>query len=224
MSLKIGELRDVQPLAETTERMIVHPYAASELARVLHGIRAGGTILLAGEAGVGKSTVAAELAASVAEARRGLSYWLDRDHLFSRSHARIDRVVLVEERDPDDPDYEPLTWATAFGQVPADAACIVIDSLETWANTYAEQAAFARAVSGHGASVKLVLAGTNAAGDVESVARLRRVGDAVVVLDASSWLVRKCRWLPGCPQRFPRQRLNDREEPPEDEEPPSVLH
>jgi energy-coupling factor transporter ATP-binding protein EcfA2 len=211
--------------------MIVHPYDA-ELARVLHGIRAGGTILLAGEAGVGKSTVAAECAAAVAEARRGLAYWLDRDQqahdliaaLFARSHAPIDRVVLVEERDLDDPEYAPLSWATAFEQVPADAACIVIDSLETWANTYAEQAAFARAVSGHAATVKLVLAGTNAAGDVEGVARLRRVGDAVVVLDASSWLVRKCRWLPGCPQRFPRQRLNDRDEPPEDEAPPHVMH
>ena len=198
--------------------MAVHPYDASELARVLHGIRAGGTILLAGEAGVGKSTVAAELAAAVAEARRGLSYWLDGDQqsrhhiaaLFSRSHAPIDRVVLVEERDPADPDYEPLTGATACKQIPADATCIVIDSLETWANTYAQQAAFARAVSAHRASVKLILAGCGADG----VARLRGVGDAFVVLDARSWLVRRCRWLPGCPQRFPRQRPNDREEPP----------
>ena len=76
----------------------------------------------------------------------------------------------------------------------------------------ADTGTLARAVSGHGASVKLVLAGTttHAAGEVEGVARLRRV----VVLDASSWLVRTCRWLPGGPQRFPRQRPNDREEPP----------
>jgi energy-coupling factor transporter ATP-binding protein EcfA2 len=212
--------------------MIVHPYAASELARVLHGIRPGSTILLAGEAGVGKSTVAAELAAAVAEARSGLAYWLDRDQqahdliaaLFSRTASPIDRVVLVEERDPNDPDYEPLTWATACEQVPADAACLVIDSLETWANTYAEQVAFARAVYRHRASVKLVLAGTNAAGEVEGLARLRRVGDALVVLDASSWLVLKCRWLPDCPQRFARQRRNDSKEPPEDEEPPHALN
>lgn len=212
--------------------MIVHRYDASELARVLRGIREGGTVILAGEAGAGKSTVAAELAAAVAEAHDGLSYWLDRDQqahdliaaLFSRSQAPIDRVVLLEERDPDEPGYEPLTWATALAQVPGDAACVVIDSLETWASTYAEQAAFARAVSGHDALVKLVLAGTNAAGDVEGVARLRRVGDAVVVLDASTWFVRKCRWLPGCPQRFPRQRRHEAEEPPEDDEPPRVLH
>ena len=211
--------------------MIVHPYDA-ELARVLHGIRPGSTILLAGEAGVGKSTVAAELAAAVAEARRGLSYWLDRDQqahdliaaLFSRTASPIDRVVLVEECDPKDPDYEPLTWATALKQVPAEAACLVVDSLETWANTYAEQFDFARAVYIHRASVKLVLAGTNAAGDVEGLARLHRVGEALVVLEASWWLVRKCRWLPGCPQRFPRQRLNDRDEPPEDEAPPHVMH
>ena len=192
----------------------------------------GSTILLAGEAGVGKSTVAAELAAAVAEARRGLSYWLDRDQqahdliaaLFSRTASPIDRVVLVEECDPKDPDYEPLTWATALKQVPADAACLVVDSLETWANTYAEQFDFARAVYIHRASVKIVLAGTNAAGDVEGLARLHRVGEALVVLEASWWLVRKCRWLPGCPQRFPRQRLNDRDEPPEDEAPPHVMH
>jgi hypothetical protein len=108
--------------------------------------------------------------------------------LFSRSHAPIGRVVLVEERDPGDPEDEPRTWATAFEQVTANATCTVIDSPETWANTYAEQASFARAGSGHGASVKLILADTHAAGEVEGVARLRRVGDAVVVLDARSWL------------------------------------
>jgi hypothetical protein len=63
----------------------------------------------------------------------------------------------------------------------------------------------ARAIAGHDATVKLILAGTNAAGEVEGVARLRRVGDAVVVLDAGWWIVRKCRWLPDCPQRFARE-------------------
>lgn len=32
------------------------------------------------------------------------------------------RVVLAEERDLDEPDYESLTWATALGQVSADAS------------------------------------------------------------------------------------------------------
>ena len=207
--------------------MIIHPYNDSELARVLHGIREGGTIILAGEAGAGKSTIAAELAAAVAEARNGLSYWLDRDQqahdliatLFSRVYAPMDRVVLVEERDPSEVDFEPLTWVNALGQVPGDAACIVIDSLETWASTYTEQAALARAVSAHDATVKLVLAGTNAAGDVEGIARLRRVGDAVIVLDAHTWFVRKCRWLPDCPQRFQRERRIAFQEPPAKQEP-----
>jgi predicted ATP-dependent serine protease len=197
--------------------MVVHRYDASELARVLRGIREGGTVILAGEAGAGKSTVAAELAAAVADALSGLSYWLDRDQqahdliaaLFTRVDASMDDVVLVEERDPREPGYEPLTWAGALAQVPRDAACVVIDSLETWASTYAEQAALARAVAGHNATVKLILAGTNAAGEIEGVARLRRVGDAVVVLEADAWLVRKCRWLPDCPRRFPR---DDRDE------------
>ena len=86
--------------------MRVIPYDASELARVLGGVRAQGTILLAGEAGAGKSTVAAELAAAVAEAHRGHAYWLDRDQqthdliadLFTCVDASMDRVVLVEER------------------------------------------------------------------------------------------------------------------------------
>ncbi len=204
--------------------MIVHRYDASELARVLGGIREGGTIILAGEAGAGKSTAAAALAAGVAEARSGLSYWLDRDQqahdliaaLFTRVDASMDGVVLVEERDPREPGYAPLTWTSALAQVPRDAACIVLDSLETWASTYAEQASLARAVAAHQATVKLILAGTNAAGEIEGVARLRRVGDAVVVLEADAWLVRKCRWLPDCPRRFPRQErdIDDADELP----------
>ena len=105
--------------------MVVHPYDDSELARVLHGVREGGTIILAGEAGAGKSTIAAELAAAVAEARNGLSYWLDRDQqahdliaaLFSRVDASMDDIVLVEERDPSELDYEPLTWSNALEHV-----------------------------------------------------------------------------------------------------------
>jgi hypothetical protein len=211
-------------LAETTARMTILPYEASELARVLGGVRAHGTILLAGEAGAGKSTVAAELAAAVAEERGGLSYWLDRDQqahdliatLFTRVHASMDRVVLVEERDPGEEGYESLDWRGALAHVPGEAACVVWDSLETWAGSYGEQADLARAVSAHGAAVKLILCGTNAAGDVEGLARLRRAGDAVLVLDAEGWLVKKCRWLPDCPQRFPRQ--------PREDIAPRVLH
>jgi hypothetical protein len=40
--------------------------------------------------------------------------------------------------------------------------------------------------------------GTNVTGDVEGLARLWRAGDAVVVLDADGWLVKKRRWLPDC--------------------------
>jgi len=197
--------------------MTVIPYEASEVARVLGGVRAQGTILLAGEAGAGKSTVAAELAAAVAEQRGGLSYWLDRDQqahdliatLFTRVNASMDRVVLVEERDPGEEGYEPLDWRAALAHVPGEAACVVWDSLETWAGSYGEQADLARAVSAHGAVVKLILCGTNAAGDVEGLARLRRAGDAVLVLDVEGWLVKKCRWLPDCPQRFPRLARED---------------
>ena len=113
--------------------MRVISYDASELARVLGGVRAKGTILLAGEAGAGKSTVAAELAAAVAEERGGKAYWLDRDQqahdliadLFTRVDASMDRVVLVEERDPLEEGYEPLDWRSALAHVPSEAACLV---------------------------------------------------------------------------------------------------
>jgi hypothetical protein len=122
----------------------------------------------------------------------------------------------VSCRDPREDGYEPLDWRSALAHVPGEAACVVWDSLETWANSYGDQADLAREVSAHGAAVKLILCGTNAAGDVEGLARFRRAGDAVVVLDAEGWLVKKCRWLPDCPQRFARQ-------PREDDE-PRVLH
>ena len=109
-----------------------------------------------------------------------------------------------------------VDWRSALAHLPGEAACAVWDSLETWAGSYIEQAELARAVSAHGAAVKLIPCGTNAAGDVEGLARLRRAGDAVVVLDAEGCLVKKCRWLPDCPQRFPRR-------PREDDE-PRVLH
>ena len=78
------------------------------------------------------------------------------------------------------------------------------DSPDTWASSYSEQVALARAVAEHSAAVKVILCGTNADGRVEGLARLRRAGDAVVVLDAEGWLLTKCRWLPDCPRRFPR--------------------
>ena len=78
-----------------------------------------------------------------------------------------------------------------------------------------DQADLARRVRTR-AAVKLVLCGTNAAGDVEGLARVRRAGDAVIVLDAEGWLVKKCRWLPHCPQHFPRR--------PRVDDDPRVLH
>jgi predicted ATP-dependent serine protease len=190
--------------------MVVHRYDHSELARVLEGIRESGTVLLAGHGGVGKSTAAAELAAAVAEARHGLAYWLDQDQqahdlvaaLFDRIGANDHRVVLVEESQADS--GEPLSWQAALASVPSNAACLVVDSLETWATSYAEQATLARAAAVHPATVKLVLCGTNAAGDLEGLARLRRAGDAVVVLRADAWEVQKCRWLPDCPREIER--------------------
>ena len=81
----------------------------------------------------------------------------------------------------------------------------------------AEQRAAARDVAAHAAMVKVILCGTNAAGEVEGLAQLRRVGDAIVVLQLEGWHVRKCRWLPDCPRLIPRQ-------PRTQEPPPHLLH
>ena len=80
----------------------------------------------------------------MAEERGGFAYWLDRDQqahdliadLFTRVDASMDRVVLVEERDPREEGYEPLDWRSALAHVPGEAACAVWDSLETWAGSY----------------------------------------------------------------------------------------
>ncbi len=69
-------------------------------------------------------------------------------------------VVLVEERAPSEVRRglrSPLDWRSALTHVPGEAACMRWDSLETWAGSYTEQADLARAVSAHGAAVKLIL-------------------------------------------------------------------
>jgi energy-coupling factor transporter ATP-binding protein EcfA2 len=183
--------------------MIVDPYDA-ELSHLLHGIRRLGTVVLAGGAGAGKSTLAAELATAVAEETQGTSYWLDRDQqaldliheLFRRTDSPTDRITLIREKDPEDPRWEELTWQKALACVPADAACLVVDSLEAWADTYPEQSAIARAVLSHGARVKILIAGANQEGKVEGLAKLQRASDAVVLVTPNEFYVSKCRWLP----------------------------
>jgi predicted ATP-dependent serine protease len=210
------------PLSQATENMIVDPYDA-ELSLLLHGIRRLGTIVLAGKAGAGKSTLAAELAAAVAEEMDGTSYWLDRDQqaldlisaVFTRTGSPTDRVTLVRERDRDDPAWEELTWQTALASVPEDAACLVVDSLEAWAEHYAEQSLIARTVLSHGARVKVLIAGANKEGKVEGLARLERACDAVVVVTPKEFYVSKCRWLrPEFGGRQPRQFLTEPDTPP----------
>jgi len=190
------------PLSQTTEKMIVDPYDA-ELSLLLHGIRRLGTVVLAGKAGAGKSTLAAELATAIAEEMPGTSYWLDRDQqaidliveLFNRTGSSRERVTLIRERDRQDPDWQELTWEKALAAVPANAACLVLDSLEAWGETYAAQSAIARAVLSHGARVKVLIAGANKEGHVEGLAKLERACDAVVLVTPEEFYVSKCRWL-----------------------------
>jgi DNA repair protein RadA/Sms len=196
--------------------LIVEPYAG-ELAQVLGGILRGGLLLLAGDPGAGKSTLAAELATAIAGARGGLAYWLDREQDDSLVRANIervgqsvDRVRLVSARPKTDPDYKPITWAQALALVPMEAPVLVLDSLQAWARSEAEQRACLEAINGR-EGIGIVINRSTKAGDVAGALALQYDGDATIVLSSSAIDVLKCRWLPGCPRTFPRA---DRTVPP----------
>jgi hypothetical protein len=111
--------------------------------------------------------------------------------LFTRDDARMDRVVLVEERLA----RRRLRAARLAQRARARAQRGRIRGVgfaRDVVGSYTEQAELARIVFSHGAAVKFILCGTNAAGNVENLARLRRTGNAVVVLDANGWLVKGC--------------------------------
>jgi hypothetical protein len=188
----------------------------AELAEATDGIMAGGVVLLGGEAGAGKSTLAAELGAAVAEALGGLLWWLDRDQgdpallheTFRRTRSSTARLRVPRERDPEDPAWRPFTWRTVLGALGADAAVVVVDSLETWADTEVEQLEIMRALKAHAAGVKLAIAPTNASGEIGGRRALRRASDATVNVTRTELEVLKCRWLGReTPVKIPRRTL-----------------
>ena len=189
--------------------LIVEPYAG-EIAQVLGGILRGGLLLLAGDPGAGKSTLAAELATAVASARGGLAYWLDReqdDSLVKANFERVGqstaRVRLISALPKTDPDYAPITWEQALARVPMEAPVLVLDSLQAWAHSDAQQRACLEAIDGRG-GISVVINRSTKAGDVAGALALQYDGDATIVLSSSTIEVLKCRWLPGCPRTFPR--------------------
>jgi len=73
------------------------------------------------------------------------------------------KLAIVQEREPGDPLYVPLTWRAALGMVPAGAACVVVDSLETWADRTRERHELIRALRFQDARVKVIIAPFDAA-------------------------------------------------------------
>jgi energy-coupling factor transporter ATP-binding protein EcfA2 len=174
----------------------------ARLSEALRGVGRHALILLAGAAGSGKSTLAAELGAVVAEEHGGEIWWLDRDQTdpalirgnFDLTGSPIERLRLVQEREPTDPLWQPLPWRVALAMVPKEAAFLVVDSLETWAESLADRLELARALRAHRARVKILIAPTNANGEIAGDRALQRAGDASVTITPTTIEIGKCRW------------------------------
>jgi energy-coupling factor transporter ATP-binding protein EcfA2 len=192
-------------MGEDVEGLVVDRYEDAELAEVCGGgLMRGGVLLVGGLAGAGKSTLAAELGAIVAKTHDGLVYWLDRDQrnpaliheTFARTGSSRARLAIIQEREVTDPRYVPLTWRMAFDMVPRGAACVVVDSLETWADRTRDRHELLRALRLMDAYVKVVIAPTNALGGVAGERSLPRAGDATITITDEVIIVDKCRWHP----------------------------
>lgn len=188
------------------------------LGRALGGIVPGALVFLWGLPGSGKSTLAAELAAELAARMKGLCYWLDMEQLngglikgcFTRTRSPTDRLRVVSPYDPGDPRHAPATWRDALAVVPrSDRIVVVIDSLQTWAESHRERAALMREVrtlrpssNARGPTV-LVISHATKKGDAVGRSTDQHSGDANVMVEPEQITVTKCRWIP-CPRVVPR--------------------
>jgi hypothetical protein len=209
--------------ADGARRLIVDDYPGSTIATVLEGIGRGMVVMLAGTAGVGKSTLAAQAGFVIARQTGACLYWLDADQLreelieetFYRARCPPDglagRVFPVHEAREDGlPDFR-----RACARVPENGVA-VIDSLEAWAPRGDKQALeLLRVLRAHPCRVKLVVAATNAAGGVAGDGELERACDATVFVERAHLRVGKCRWTIGAtwarrgPGGLEVERMND---------------
>jgi len=205
---------------ETLEgvRDLVPIHCGALLSMAMDGVVPGSQILLWGRPGSGKSTLAAELAAQLAEMVRGLCYWLDMEQLngglikacFARTRSPTDRLRVVRPREIDDPRHTPITWRDALAAVPqSPRVVVVVDSLQTWAETHGEQAALMRALrtlrpsGATGGPTVIVISHATKKGDAAGRNTNQHSGDANVTVDATVITVTKCRWTP-CPRVIAR--------------------
>ena len=185
------------------------------LSKALGGVVPGMTLLVWGLPGAGKSTLAAELAAAMVSAMKGVCYWLDMEQLnrslikacFTRTRSPTDRVRVISARSPRDPQYTPVTWRDALAAVrPSRRSVVVVDSLQTWAGpSYREQTALMKAVQVLGPTI-LVISHANKKGEASGRSTNQHSGDANITVGRTEITVTKCRWSP-CPRVL--SRLSD---------------
>lgn len=206
-------------------RDLVPVQCDAALSRALGGVVPGSLLLVWGLPGAGKSTLAAELAAQLSERFAGLCYWLDMEQLngglikacFSRTGSPTDRLRVVRPDDSVDPHRLPVTWRDALAVIPrSPRAVVVVDSLQTWAESHREQVALLQSLRTLRSSSRatgptvVVISHATKKGDAAGRNTNQHSGDANVTVDVSSITVTKCRWTP-CPRvlaRFSSKTLN----------------
>jgi hypothetical protein len=171
------------------------------LSDVLGGVELGRKILVGGQKGVGKSTVAAELAARMGEALGGPVYWLDREMdmaqvkaLFLRSSSPTERVRWVGP-DPDASTDRPVTWRDVLPVIEPNAAVVVVDSIQRWTVSDKDQTELLGALRKLPCTV-LVISHATKAGEVAGRNANQHDVDAVVVVKKRKIIADKCRWTP----------------------------
>lgn len=178
-------------------------YYRAILSAALGGVVIGSRILVGGKPGAGKSTLAAELAAEMANKLNGLTFWLDAEQstelvaeLFPRTNSAPDRVIRVSKTNG-------AGWRDAIASVPNDASLLVIDSLQRWAPQYREQAALLEALTEvHPTS--MVISHFNKAGRFAGPVGNEYDVDATVIVTEKRVDVTKCRWS-RCPRGVKRE-------------------
>jgi predicted ATP-dependent serine protease len=186
---------------ESGQSLRPRPYRAV-LSEALGGIVIGYKILVGGKPGVGKSTLAAELAAEMAKNLNAIAFWLDAEQntdvvreLFLRTNSSPDRVVRVSKTNG-------AGWREAFASVPKDGAVMVVDSLQRWAPQFREQTALLEALNDV-APTAIVVSHFNKAGRFAGPVGNEYDVDATVIVSDKRVDVTKCRWS-RCPRGVKR--------------------